>query len=84
MPYNANDAEYIHVKSVKETENEVVIEQAECDLCDKIKTLTLAQSHQASLDVLDAVRYLHNKKYCHMDIKPANILWSDKEWGKIM
>lgn len=69
------DTEYVCVDSVEEEEAGLQTELAECDLRKKIPMLDQQERLRQALNTLSAVSYLHQQKWCHLDIKPENLLW---------
>jgi len=54
------------------------VEGASLDGLIKDKKLSLAEAHQVGLQVADGLAHLHRNHVTHGDIKPANLMWTNK------
>jgi len=54
------------------------VEGASLDGLIKDKKLSVAEAHQVGLQVADGLAHLHRNHVTHGDIKPANLMWTNK------
>lgn len=49
----------------------------------KVKSVSQKEYYDISFQILDALKYLHEKNIVHRDLKPENIMWVDKEHSRL-